>query len=296
MKSSSDYPWVDVIVPIYNCEAFVSETIDSLLQQSYPNKKLILVNDCSTDSSWEIINSYSKLENLSIVNLNRNIGESGAINFGWSKSTSRFITVVSADDPQLSNWLTQMMIKILENPGFLFYYPDVRVIDENSKEISFIHPHPYAEELLVKKFICLPSAGTVIDKSELVEEFVPRLEGVVHPSDLIQWLRIAKFGKGLKIPLTLGTWRQHSSSLSYANTFQRSLLFRDGIYSWANVEGIKLDRTQRFYLLAHQFMIIRSLSVRQKIYFLLLNIKNLGVLFRFKSLGYVARYLLGNHR
>ena len=291
MEMNNNYPTIDIIVPIYNCQDYISETIESLIQQTYPNKRIILVNDGSTDLTSDLLNKYSKFEHITLIDLKKNVGESAAINVGWRNSKSRFVGIVSADDPQSINWLSELMRFILDNPGYVFYYPDVLVIDEHSNQVDSIQPHEYNEELLTKKFICLPSAGTIIDRSSLDCEFVPRLEGVVHPSDLIQWLRISKFGKGKKMPGLLGTWRKHQQSLSFFNTYERASQFRHGIELWAANENIVLDVTQRFYLLAHQLMILRDASLTKKLAFLGANTKLFGVLFHYSSFKYIVRYM-----
>lgn len=54
-----DYGLVSIVTPSYNCAAFIGETIDSILAQTYQNWELIITDDCSTDNSREIIEKYS---------------------------------------------------------------------------------------------------------------------------------------------------------------------------------------------------------------------------------------------
>ena len=90
---------VSIIVPVFNAEAFVSETIESILKQSYRNWELIIINDCSTDNSVKIIKKYLKNDKR-IKLLNNKINSKAAIsrNNGIMEAKGRYICFIDADD------------------------------------------------------------------------------------------------------------------------------------------------------------------------------------------------------
>lgn len=97
---------ISIIVPIYNCEKYIQRCIESILSQKYDNYELILVNDGSTDSSYEICKRYSeKNEKIILIN-QKNQGVSIARNNGIKSSTGEWITFVDSDD-----WIEQDIYK-----------------------------------------------------------------------------------------------------------------------------------------------------------------------------------------
>ena len=66
---------VSIIIPVYNAEKFISKTIESVLSQSYKNWEMLIMNDKSTDNSYEVILKYSKLDDrIKLINTEKNMG------------------------------------------------------------------------------------------------------------------------------------------------------------------------------------------------------------------------------
>lgn len=91
-------PLVSVIVPVYNSEAFVAETIESIINQSYRNLEIILINDGSTDNSKEICKKYLSKDNRIVYIEKENGGVVAARNDGITKATGEYILPVDSDD------------------------------------------------------------------------------------------------------------------------------------------------------------------------------------------------------
>ncbi len=89
---------VSVIIPIYNSEKYLVECFDSILNQSYKNLEIILVNDGSIDNSLAISKSYVEKDNRFFLYNNENHGVSYSRNFGLDKSTGDYIIFVDSDD------------------------------------------------------------------------------------------------------------------------------------------------------------------------------------------------------
>ena len=79
-------PLISIISPVYNCENFLDTTINSVINQTYKNWELILVNDGSTDSSAKIIQSYLEKDTRIILISKENGGQASARNFGLKKA------------------------------------------------------------------------------------------------------------------------------------------------------------------------------------------------------------------
>ncbi|GHH99066.1 glycosyltransferase family 2 protein [Neobacillus kokaensis] len=138
---------VSVITPVYNAEKYLRKTIDSVLQQSLGLDKIeyILVDDCSTDSSREILLDYSsRFENIMVIFLNRNTGTPGRPrNIGIDLSSSKYISFLDADD-----WLEpsglETLAAILEETGDA--YAVGKTIQVKAKGISIIGEHESCKE------------------------------------------------------------------------------------------------------------------------------------------------------
>lgn len=137
---------VSVIVPIYNVELYLDNCIESILNQTYKNIEIILVDDGSTDSSLTICNKYKNNKNLKVIH-KKNGGVSSARNIGMKNSTGEFICFVDGDDyimPDYVEYLLNMITKYntdiaLTTSVFTNYnmkqVPDkIRVIDNISAQ------------------------------------------------------------------------------------------------------------------------------------------------------------------
>ncbi|WP_019156023.1 glycosyltransferase family 2 protein [Robertmurraya massiliosenegalensis] len=85
-------PLVSVIIPVYNTEAYISMCIDSVINQTYPNLEIIIINDGSNDNSLNIINQYSKKHpNIRVIS-QKNLGNSIARNRGIESADGEYIS------------------------------------------------------------------------------------------------------------------------------------------------------------------------------------------------------------
>lgn len=95
---------ISIIVPIYNAESYIDECVNSLINQTYYNLQIILVNDGSTDKSGEICDKFAKTDSRIVVVHQKNSGVSAARNAGISISSGEYVGFVDSDDtlPQYS--------------------------------------------------------------------------------------------------------------------------------------------------------------------------------------------------
>ena len=115
-------PLVSVIIPCYNCDRWISEAINSTLAQTYPNIEIIVVDDGSTDSSLEIIKSYSDRVNW-ITGSNQ--GGNVARNRGFKLSKGKYIQWLDADDYLLPDKI-ENQVQFLEHNNYDVVYGDWR--------------------------------------------------------------------------------------------------------------------------------------------------------------------------
>lgn len=106
---------ISIIVPIYNAEEFLGECIESILNQSYINIEIILVNDGSTDSSLNICNKYKEMDNRIKIISKSNSGVSDARNKGISNALGKYICFADADDMLKKDFVKVLYTEIANN-------------------------------------------------------------------------------------------------------------------------------------------------------------------------------------
>lgn len=110
-------PMISVVMPVYNAEKYVAEAIDSILNQTYGDFEFIIVDDCSTDNSYDIIRMYAETDNR--IKLFRNDINSKlpkTLNFGISKSVGKYIARMDADDISLPERFAKQLEFMEQNP------------------------------------------------------------------------------------------------------------------------------------------------------------------------------------
>jgi glycosyltransferase involved in cell wall biosynthesis len=101
---------ISIILPVYNAKNTIKRCIDSIIQQTEKDWKLVVINDGSTDGTKDILNYYEdKFENISICNLKKNMGLVYALNKGLELSKGKFIARMDADDVMLPDRLKQQL-------------------------------------------------------------------------------------------------------------------------------------------------------------------------------------------
>src|ERR1700693_193106 len=131
-------PLISVIMPVYNGERFIRETIDSVLNQTYRNFEFIIVNDGSVDSTRQIISSYDD-KRIIPLNLAINQGVSNARNTGTDLARGEFIAFCDADDLYDPGRL-QTQLDFLTSNATVDVCGSYFVVFENEQEILVRHP------------------------------------------------------------------------------------------------------------------------------------------------------------
>ncbi len=110
---------ISVIVPVYNTSHFLSTCIESILNQSFDDFELIIIDDGSTDGSGEICENYAQSDQRVKVYHQENAGQSSARNFGLSRATGEFINFVDSDDFVEKDYLKILYELLVENEADL---------------------------------------------------------------------------------------------------------------------------------------------------------------------------------
>jgi len=122
-------PLVSIILPVFNGEIYLNKAIESCLNQTYSNIELIIVNDCSTDSSMSIAMTYGKIDNrIKIINNIENKKLPASLNVGHAAAKGAFLTWTSHDNIYEINAIEELM-KIILSSEVDIVYSDFTLID-----------------------------------------------------------------------------------------------------------------------------------------------------------------------
>ncbi len=109
-------PELSIIIPAYNCAASVTQIVNSILRQDFKDFELIIINDCSTDNTLDILKKLAKTDRrIKVVNQNKNGGASAARNTGIAKAHGKYIMLFDADDDIVADTLATF-IKAIKKP------------------------------------------------------------------------------------------------------------------------------------------------------------------------------------
>jgi teichuronic acid biosynthesis glycosyltransferase TuaG len=174
---------ISVIMPAYNTEKFISESIESVLSQSYQNWELIIVDDGSTDSTAEIIKSYQKIDKRIKYLWQKNGQQGKARNYAIRESTGNYLAFIDSDDIWVNDKLkTQLRLINEQNADLIFGYSFViengikterkigrgvgKYKDENAIGFLLFHDAFIMSTVLVKKQVII-NAGTFIEDKDI---------------------------------------------------------------------------------------------------------------------------------
>lgn len=128
-------PKVSIIIPVYNHEMFIEQTLNSILNDSYLSKEIVLINDGSKDNSDKVIQAWIQTHKntIEINYLNReNRGLTKTLNELIMRSSGQYIVIIGSDDYLINNTIAERVHLLENNPSKLMVIGDAIVVDENN--------------------------------------------------------------------------------------------------------------------------------------------------------------------
>lgn len=134
-------PKVSVIIPLHNCCTYIEATVRSVLQQTYTNFELIIVDDASTDGSYEIVKRlFSSEKRIQFVHFSKNKGVSISRNKGLEIASGRYIAFLDADDIWEKNKL-ETQVAFMRQTGSPICHTVYAYIDEDNRILTYSRVH-----------------------------------------------------------------------------------------------------------------------------------------------------------
>lgn len=201
-------------MPAYNASKYIGKAIISVIKQNYSNLELIIIDDCSSDNTSEIIQQFQKnYENIVYIKMENNSGVAKTRNKGLSIASGQYIAFLDSDDVWLEDKLTKQINIFKENKGIPFTYTAINIINEKDeivKKAKKIKTKATYKILLRNTYV---ATSTVIIDREVTGDFLMPLRKSAEDYSL--WLMLLKnFGMAKGINEALVNYRKTENSLS----------------------------------------------------------------------------------
>lgn len=208
-------PLISIVLPTFNGERYLSSSVESCLLQTHKNIELIIVNDCSTDSTLQIAERYQRTDSrIKIINSDQKLLLPGALNKGFSIAAGEYYTWTSDDNLYAPQALETLLKSLKANPSKSIAYSSYQFINEKGAQIGTYGGPP--EELL---FSCIIGA-CFLYKKKVHEALAGYDEKKFRMEDMDFWLRAASIFQFHHIDnIHLYSYRKHRKSLS-SSTFE----------------------------------------------------------------------------
>lgn len=222
---SNNNPLVSVIIPTYNSNKYIKETLESILNQSYKNLEVIITDDCSSDNTLEIVKEY-KDGRIRILTNTKNLGISGNMNKGIGVSNGKYVAIMDADDWSYP-YRIEKQVKLMENnPKIVLCSGYMDMCDEN---LNFKHTRTYPtsnrdiRKVLLKYNPIAHPASMWRKKALLKTNLYPLdVNNTCHDYALI--FEISQFGELRNIPKPLIKYRIRKDSVTGKKIRQTQLV------------------------------------------------------------------------
>jgi glycosyltransferase involved in cell wall biosynthesis len=288
--SKNEYPLVSVIVPFFNEKDYIKECLESVLNQTYRNIELILIDDGSTDNSFNVIKNFIK-QDLRVKYFKKKNSKTVANprNYGVKKAKGKFLAFLDADDIWKNNKLELQLKKIKNNHLLSCTAANYRILRSNSRSNFFLNAlRSFFQNFIIKKinhnkFWWLYVYNPIIVSSALVDKKVFNKfkfnEDLHVREDLDFWILLSKKKKNFisfnKEILVTITRKKNSLSSEYLSEFNK----------YINTVNKKINEFKDFKYLNYLFIGIGAkiikFIIKKNYIFLRKNILRLFFIFSF---------------
>lgn len=248
--------FISVIVPIYNCDMYIEKCIKSIINQTYKNLQIILIDDGSEDKSGNICDNYAKVDSRIEVYHTKNNGVSAARNYGLSKVKGEFVSFIDADD-FLEREMYDKMIKKFEN-GIDMVVCNFSTIEESvKKELNFIpniilDKKSCIKELLLNRYLMGALWNKIIRYKNLEDikfnEKISMGEDLLFQYNVIKRIKNAQF-----IADYLYNYRLSQNNVTNKSNYEKWIQF-------VNVTKLILDDIKNEYPELEKYAIIKYIN------------------------------------
>ncbi|MBE5763143.1 MAG: glycosyltransferase [Clostridiales bacterium] len=202
---------VSIIMPSYNTAKYIKESIDSVINQTYSNWELIIVDDCSKDETENLVKQY-KDERIKFIKKEKNSGAADSRNKALLLAKGKWIAFLDSDDIWATDKLEKQIIFMEEN-NYAFSYTNYTRIDQNSVPLNIVCTGPKVVPFSKMKRYCYPGCLTVMYNVEVVG--LIQIINIKKNNDYAMWLKVARKATCYLLNQELAQYRVRDKSISH---------------------------------------------------------------------------------
>lgn len=227
-----DFPLVSVIIPNYNHALYLDKRIQSVLNQTYPNFEVIILDDKSLDNSVEVINKYKNNKHIKHIVINEQ--NSGSTFIQWNRglelASGELIWIAESDDYCETFFLERCINEYLKRPTASIIYCSSEYVDAYNKDLGTYSDYTgkifylKGNEFIKKRmaFGCaIWNASSAIFRKDVALKIDYQYQSFKACGDKLFWIEMAENGDVIHINETMNYFRQHENKVSPKR-------FRDG--------------------------------------------------------------------
>ncbi len=256
-------PLVSVIIPNYNHSRYLKQRIDSILNQTFRDFEVIILDDCSTDDSLEVIESYLPNEKITHTVFNNNNSGSTFVQWqkGFSLASGKYIWIAESDDYADLSFLEKMVSYLDEDEHCTLAFSLSRLVDEkgetlpvqwsrkiNNGNIS----HKFEGRFFIQSFMSVKNsifnASMVLFRKSALRNVDERYMDFKYCGDWFFWNKICVQGNVVRYEEFLNSFRQHHNKVT-PRADSMGLKYMEGKYVVADVIAmLNLNRIQKIVI------------------------------------------------
>ncbi|BDS16269.1 glycosyltransferase family 2 protein [Clostridium perfringens] len=201
---------VSIITPSYNTEKFIDKTIQSVLKQTYKNWEMIIIDDCSTDNTDQIVAKFND-SRIKYIKNKKNLGAAISRNKALREAKGKWIAFLDSDDLWVPEKL-EKQISFMNKNQYSFSYSRYREIDEEGNDLGIEICGPQKINKRIMYNYCWPGCLTVMYDAEKVG--VIQIKDIKKNNDYALWLQVIKKTNCYLCDIPLAMYRKRTGSIS----------------------------------------------------------------------------------
>jgi len=232
MKTIKEQTLVSILMPVYNAEAYLSETLETIQSQTYQNWELFAIDDWSTDKSHDILLDFAKKDKrIKVYRNGKHRGVAGAANLALSMIKSNYVARMDADDLMHPERIAKQLKFLKENPDVVIVGSQCVLIDQNGQKIGE-KKFPTKNNDIVKmifRSIPIQQPSMMINRSLLPKDFIAYDQNKNTAEEVELLFKLFKYGKAANLADFLHFYRLHGKNTSLKDpkkTFYLTFLTR----------------------------------------------------------------------
>ena len=238
---------VSVIMPLYNGSKTIQVSVNSLLEQTYSNWELIIVDDCSTDNSYKIAREIASVntEKIKVFQTEKNGGPAIARNIATRNATGRFITYLDSDDIWLSNKLEKQIDFITKYNYSIIYSNYEKISFKGERNGRVVKMPEVVNYNTILKSNAIPCLTAMYDVDKLGKLYQIEDRFYMSNEDYIMWIQTLKKGIiAYKLDEVLAFYRLSEHSISKNKIRMASIRW----YIYRDIVGLSILNTLYYYI------------------------------------------------